>query len=57
MADYESIRYRDERAGVAQLVEHELPKLGVTGSNPAARSSYEATGNPGGFFAFVTSEE
>ena len=26
-------------AGVAQLVEHELPKLGVAGSNPVARSS------------------
>ncbi len=28
-----------ERAGVAQLVEYELPKLGVAGSNPVARSS------------------
>ncbi len=27
-------------AGVAQLVEHELPKLGVAGSNPVARSSF-----------------
>ena len=27
------------RAGVAQLVEHELPKLGVAGSSPVARSS------------------
>ena len=27
------------RAGVAQLVEYELPKLGVAGSNPVARSS------------------
>ena len=26
------------RAGVAQLVEHKLPKLGVAGSNPVARS-------------------
>ena len=26
------------KAGVAQLVEHELPKLGVAGSNPVARS-------------------
>ncbi len=25
-------------AGVAQLVEHELPKLGVAGSNPVSRS-------------------
>ena len=25
-------------AGVAQLVEHELPKLGVAGSNPVTRS-------------------
>ena len=31
-----------EYAGVAQLVEHELPKLGVAGSNPVARSRYEA---------------
>ena len=28
-----------KNAGVAQLVEHELPKLGVAGSNPVARSS------------------
>ena len=27
-------------AGVAQLVEHELPKLGVAGSNPVARSKF-----------------
>ena len=27
-------------AGLAQLVEHELPKLGVAGSNPVARSSF-----------------
>ena len=27
-------------AGVAQLVEQELPKLGVAGSNPVARSSF-----------------
>jgi hypothetical protein len=26
-------------AGIAQLVEYELPKLGVAGSNPVARSS------------------
>ena len=26
-------------AGVAQLVEHELPKLEVAGSNPVARST------------------
>ena len=26
------------KAGVAQLVEHDLPKLGVAGSNPVARS-------------------
>jgi hypothetical protein len=25
-------------AGIAQLVEHKLPKLGVAGSNPVARS-------------------
>jgi hypothetical protein len=27
-----------ENAGVAQLVEYKLPKLGVAGSNPVARS-------------------
>ena len=27
-----------QRAGIAQLVEYELPKLGVAGSNPVARS-------------------
>jgi hypothetical protein len=31
-----------ERAGVAQLVEYELPKLGVAGSNPVARSNRSA---------------
>jgi hypothetical protein len=29
-----------EKAGVAQLVEYKLPKLGVAGSNPVARSIY-----------------
>jgi hypothetical protein len=29
-----------DKAGVAQLVEHELPKLGVAGSNPVARSNF-----------------
>ena len=27
-----------DHAGVTQLVEYELPKLGVAGSNPVARS-------------------
>ena len=27
------------RAGIAQLVEYELPKLGVAGSSPVARST------------------
>ena len=26
------------KAGIAQLVEYKLPKLGVAGSNPVARS-------------------
>jgi hypothetical protein len=30
---------RSLRAGVAQLVEYKLPKLGVAGSNPVARST------------------
>jgi hypothetical protein len=29
---------RSAHAGVAQLVEHELPKLGVAGSSPVSRS-------------------
>ena len=28
----------DKGAGVAQLAEYKLPKLGVTGSNPVTRS-------------------
>ena len=36
---FQRIPYRN--AGVAQLVEHELPKLGVAGSNPVARSRFE----------------
>ena len=32
------IRYPDRRADVAQLVEHQLPKLRVAGSNPVVRS-------------------
>ena len=28
------------RAGIAQLVEYKLPKLGVAGSNPVSRSSF-----------------
>ena len=31
-----------EKAGVAQLVEYKLPKLGVAGSNPVARSIFTA---------------
>lgn len=35
-------RYNTLRnAGVAQLVEHKLPKLGVAGSSPVARSITE----------------
>ena len=34
-------RYNNfEKAGVAQLVEYKLPKLGVAGSNPVARSIF-----------------
>jgi hypothetical protein len=36
-------RLKGFRAGVAQLAEHKLPKLGVAGSNPVARSSLEDT--------------
>ena len=40
VGDCETRQYA-RTAGVAQLVEHELPKLGVAGSNPVARSSYK----------------
>ena len=33
-------------AGIAQLVEHELPKLGVAGSNPVSRSNIHAAYRP-----------
>ena len=33
----------EEQAGVAQLVEYKLPKLGVAGSNPVARSISSVT--------------
>ncbi len=33
-----TLGYFDASAGVAQLVEHELPKLGVAGSIPVSRS-------------------
>jgi hypothetical protein len=36
MISYFHIHIR--RAGIAQLVEYKLPKLGVAGSNPVARS-------------------
>jgi hypothetical protein len=32
------VNYSYNQAGIAQLVEHKLPKLGVAGSNPVARS-------------------
>jgi hypothetical protein len=32
------VPYSCSQAGIAQLVEHKLPKLGVAGSNPVARS-------------------
>ena len=31
-------RYKLRRAGIAQLAEYKLPKLGVAGSKPVARS-------------------
>lgn len=33
------VLHHEKFAGVAQLVEHELPKLEVAGSNPVARST------------------
>lgn len=36
MAIYTLLMHR--KAGIAQLVEYKLPKLGVAGSNPVARS-------------------
>jgi hypothetical protein len=34
-----TVLVRNIAAGVAQLVKYELPKLGVAGSNPVARST------------------
>ena len=34
----QGVIYCYHQAGIAQLVEHKLPKLGVAGSNPVARS-------------------
>jgi hypothetical protein len=39
-------RERLTQAGIAQLVEHKLPKLGVAGSNPVARSSDSSVKGP-----------
>jgi hypothetical protein len=33
------LRNEKSRAGIAQLVEYKLPKLGVAGSTPVARST------------------
>jgi hypothetical protein len=41
-------RSASDFAGIAQLVEHQLPKLRVAGSNPVSRSSSTA-GNSAGF--------
>ena len=38
-----------EFAGVAQLVEHDLAKVGVAGSSPVSRSNKAATGYRSGF--------
>jgi hypothetical protein len=42
------------RAGVAQLVEHYLAKVGVAGSNPVSRFSEVRTPNPQ--FVILTSQ-
>ena len=39
----EASRRSRKQAGVAQLVEYKLPKLGVAGSNPVARSTSSLT--------------
>ena len=41
-----------ELAGVAQLVEHDLAKVGVAGSSPVSRSKKAATIYRGGFFVY-----
>ena len=33
-------------AGIAQLVEYKLPKLGAAGSNPVSRSSFSGVAAP-----------
>jgi hypothetical protein len=39
-------------AGIAQLVEHNLAKVGVASSNLVSRSKYEASACVGVFFGF-----
>ena len=42
---FHSNRLGSGKAGIAQPVEHKLPKLGVAGSKPVARSMNERSGS------------
>ena len=44
----ESAGYTSQHAGIAQLVEHNLAKVGVAGSSPVSRSAVPIDRNGGG---------
>src|SRR5918995_2510105 len=44
----ESAGYTSQHAGIAQLVEHNLAKVGVAGSSPVSRSAVPVDRNGGG---------
>ena len=52
---YRKPMWYSPKAGVAQLVEHELPKLGVAGSNPVARSIHSMAFS-GGFGVLLAAD-
>ena len=45
-----------DNAGIAQLVEHNLAKVGVAGSNPVSRSRREQREGPRGPFWFARAD-
>ncbi len=49
-------RIPPHQAGIAQLVEHNLAKVGVASSNLVSRSRISITPRPGGVFRFDSME-
>ncbi len=50
------VNFANPNARVAQLVEHDLAKVGVAGSNPVSRSTKAITIICDGFFHFLKCE-